>query len=178
MFNRIGLRPSSECLLYLGTWAAVIVAVVTAVTAMNFALRSGTDATRPQSAETGVALCAESGPFVPLGCRDKPADQRRTIRTISTDRVERSGLESGAAPVTPATPADQTEPPPAVQPATPVEHSAVSQPPAAEAEPVAPAAAPREDAEVRPRKGRASARQRGRQERSFTGARRSFDAVH
>jgi hypothetical protein len=175
MFNRIGLRPSSECLLYLGTWAAVLVAVVTAVTAMNFALRSGADATRPQSAETGVELCAESGPFVQVGCRDKPADQRRTIRVISTDRVERSGPESGAVP---ATPADQTEPPPAVQPPASVEHSAVWQPPAAEAEPVAPAAAPREHAQVRPRKGRASARPRSRQERSFTGARRSFDAVH
>jgi hypothetical protein len=170
MFNRLAPRLCSECLLYLGTFAAVVVGIATTITAITFALQPGTDAPRSHAAEAGSEICGDSLPSVDLGCRGKSADKRRSMRLISTDRTDKTGLDTVPA---------ATERP-VSQPVPLTENSTVSQPPAADVEPDASTVFPSDQAEVRSRKNaeRQSARARVRRERSFTGAGRGFDAVH
>jgi hypothetical protein len=174
MFNRLAPRPCSECVLYLGTFAALVVGIATAITAITFALRPGTDAPRSHAAETGSEICGGSLPSVDLGCRDKSVDKRRSMRLISTDRTEKRGQDTVAAPT------DKAETRPVSQPVPLTENSAVSQPPAADVVPDASTVVQSDQADARSRKNaeRRSARARVRRERSFTGAGRGFDAVH
>jgi hypothetical protein len=146
----------------------------TAITAITFALQPGTDAPRSHAAEASSEICGDSLLSVDLGCRDKFADKRRSMRLISTDRTEKTLLHTVPAP------ANKAEARPVSQPVPLIENSAVSQPPAADVVPDASTVFPSDQAEVRSRKNaeRQSARARVRQERSFTGAGRGFDAVH
>lgn len=163
--NRLAARLGSECFLYFGTFAAVVVAIATAIMAITFALQSGIDVPRSHAAEQGSEICRDGRPSGDLGCAHRSADKRRAIRLISTNRAEKRGLNTAGAAV--ASP-DRGE------------SCSVAQLPAADV--VAPALTviPSNHVEVRSSKNEKhqSARARVWREKSFTGAGRSFDTVH
>jgi hypothetical protein len=177
MFSRLAPRPCPECVLYLGTFAGVFVAIVMAIAAITFAWQPGTDAPLAHTAETGPEICGNNWPSADPGCRDKSADTQRSQQPIPTGRIEKTGPEAVAAP---AIPAEAVETASVSQPATSTEPSAVAPPPIANVGPDASTVAPSDQAGARSRKNaeRRSARERIRRERSFTGAGRTFDAVH
>jgi hypothetical protein len=190
-----GARPSLLHSLYFLTLAAVVAAIAAAITLVLWleseAQLSLVPATRPET-----SCGQESWPYIDLRCRDAAAEDRRRIRLISTDRIDKTTVDTVAAsaPVATVAPIETVEP---------IESSSVSAPPAAPetgvvpqpsftpAEPVE-RTAPQKTREVSP-KARAEVRPRIRvrngehesapgfgmaREKSYTGAGNSFDAVH
>jgi hypothetical protein len=181
MFHRLAPSPSSR-LLHFGTFTAIIVIIATAVA---FALQL--DDGRPAQASDATSCGAESWPY--RDCGNDAAEQGRSIRLISSDRIQKTTVyttaarveTSVAAPVAvvePVLPEPAVEkaavPPYVVEEASLLTHSIGTK--IREVSPRARAETPRRArdriAEQQPAPGFVS------REKSHTGVGGGFDAVH
>jgi hypothetical protein len=183
-------RPASPHSLYFWTLAAIIAAIAAAI---MLAFWPESEAQPSQVTETGISCGVESWPYVDLRCRDESAENRRRIRLISTDRIEKAIVNTVAAPIPVSTvaPIDAVEKNAAAAQPVAEDSSAASSPSAVPTEPVEPAAElgtrdviPKARAQARPRvrarnaEGQPVPAVGARPEKSYTGAGNSFDAVH
>jgi hypothetical protein len=186
MFHRLRPSPPSARLLHFATLAAIIVMIASATA---FALRPGDG---PRAQVSDARSCGvESWPYRDDSCGDDAAEQNRSIRLVSPDRIQKKTVYTTAArvetptetpsqavePVLPAAPAvtESAFLPPSEEEATPLARSMSSKTPAVS--PKARAQAPRartRNAESQPALGLGLAPR----EKSYTGAGASFDAVH
>jgi len=182
MFHRLSPSPLSARLLHFGTFTAIIVIIATAVA---FALQL--DDGRPAQASDATSCGAESWPY--RDCGNDAVEQGRSIRLISSDRIQKTTVyttaarveTSVAAPIAvvePVSPEPVIEkaavPPQVVDEAPPLTHSISTK--IREVSPRARAEAPRRArdriAEQQPAPSFVS------REKSHTGAGSGFDAVH
>jgi hypothetical protein len=181
MFHRLAPSASSR-LLHFGTFTAIIVIIATAV-AFAWQLDDG----RPAQASDATSCGAESWPY--RDCGNDAAEQGRSIRLISSDRIQKTTVYTTAARVEtlPADPIAVVQPvllepavekaalPPHVVEEAPLHTHSISRKiravsPRARAE--APRGARDRVAEQQPAPSFAS------REKSYTGAGGGFDAVH
>src|SRR4029453_12763763 len=104
MFHRLAPSASSR-LLHFGTFTAIIVIIATAV-AFAWQLDDG----RPAQASDATSCGAESWPY--RDCGSDAAEQGRSIRLISSDRIQKTTVYTTAARVEtlPADPIAVVEP--------------------------------------------------------------------
>jgi hypothetical protein len=182
MFHRLSPSPPSARLLHFGTFTAIIVIIATAVA---FALQL--DDGGPAQASDATSCGTESWPY--RDCGNDAAEQSRSIRLISSDRIQKTTVYTTAARVetsvaAPIAVVEPVLPEPAVEKAAVPPHVIGEAPllthsistkiravsPRARAE--APRRARERIAEQQPAPSYAS------REKSYTGAGSSFDAVH
>jgi hypothetical protein len=187
MFHRLGPRRSTERMLRYGVLVAI---VIVAASATTLALRREAD-TRPSQISAAGSCKDESPPQVDGSCRDDAAEKTRSIQGASLGRAGKMGVSTVAAPVDiPTTkPSEATEASAALPPGA-LEHGSASPPAPQRATPSAQSAgtkvrtvSPRARAEAPRRAQPAETRSTlglglAPRERSYTGADRSFDAVH
>jgi hypothetical protein len=173
------------------TLATIIVAIA-AVIVLAFWLENEPQLSQVSEGGVETSCGQESWPYVDLRCRNDSGEKRRRIRLISTDRIEKTSVETATAPTIPmTTPIEVVETIGLSSQPAASESSDLAQPSADAAESVAPAVRqrirdvdPRARAEIR---ARARSRNAEREpapdvglarEKSFTGAGNAFDAVH
>lgn len=189
MFHRLAPRPFSARVLHCWSFATVGVLIATAIA---FAWWTAIDV-RPLQVSDAGSCGEQSWPYRDRACRNDndAVEESRSIRLISSDRIQKTNIDTAAPSVEipTATSSEATEPVP--QAPTSGENGIVLQPPAESAAPFVPlqarkvrAMSPRARAEM-PRVRKRNAERSpalglslAPPEKSFTGAGGAFDAVH